>query len=334
MAKLTIKDIAKKAGVSITTVSRVLNQKEEGMTEETREKVMRVIEEAQYQPNQFARGLVTKQSKLLGLIVPTIANPFFPELCRGAEDEANKRNYSLVICNSDDQSEKEERYLRVLKEQQVDGIILSSKDRLTPSSEELIKEGKIPCALLDRGIEGKKYTAVYLDNETGGYLAGKHLTDLGHRNIACISGPYSIKNSFERVRGFRLALEKVGLDYHKLLQTEGDFTIESGYEHAKNLLMTNNITAIFACNDLMAFGVYQAAHELNIKIPEELSVIGFDDIPIVSSLIPKLTTIRQDTYEMGRKAVELLINQIETGKTESVQFSPSLITRESTAPIK
>jgi LacI family transcriptional regulator len=334
MAKWTIKDIAKKAGVSITTVSRVLNRKEEGMSEETRAKVLRVIEEVQYQPNQFARGLVTKQSKLLGLIVPTIANPFFPELCRGAEDEANKRNYSLVICNSDDQSEKEERYLRVLKEQQVDGIILSSRDRLSPSSEELLKKGKIPCALLDRGIEGNKYTAVLLDNETGGYLAGKHLTDLGHRNIACISGPNSIRNSYERVTGFRRALEEMGIDLHDSLQSEGDFTIEFAYKHAKNLLMKNNITAIFACNDMMAFGVYQAAHELNIRIPDELSVIGFDDIPFVSSLIPKLTTIRQDTYEMGRKAVELLINQIETGKTESVLFSPSLITRESTAPVK
>jgi LacI family transcriptional regulator len=331
MAKWTIKDIAKRSGVSITTVSRVLNRKEEGMSEKTREKVLKVIKEAQYQPNQFARGLVTKQSKLLGLIVPTIANPFFPELCRGAEDEANKRDYSLVICNSDDKPEKEERYLRVLKEQQIDGIILSS---FSPSSKRLLEEGNIPCALLDRVIEGNLYTSVFLDNEFGGYLAGKHLTDLGHRNIACISGPISIRNSFERVKGFRRALEESGINHQNILESEGEFTTESAYKHAKDLLMHNNITAIFACNDLMAFGVYQAAHELNIKIPEELSIIGFDDIPFASSLIPKLTTIRQDTYEMGRRAVELLINQIETGKTESFQFNPALITRESTSPYK
>ncbi|WP_053368550.1 LacI family DNA-binding transcriptional regulator [Bacillus sp. FJAT-27245] len=331
MSKWTIKDIAKRAGVSITTVSRVLNQKEEGMSEKTREKVLNIIKEAQYQPNQFARGLVTKQSKLLGLIVPTILNPFFPELCRGAEDEANKRAYSLVICNSDDKLEKEEHYLRVLKEQQVDGIILSSKDHLSPESEKLLIDGNIPCALLDRVIEGNKYAAVFLNNELGGYLAGKHLTDLGHRNIACISGPISIWSAFERVKGFRRALREGGIDYSTIPEAEGNFTTQSGYEHAKDLLMNNKITALFACNDLMAFGAYQAAYELNIKVPEELSVIGFDDIPFASSLLPKLTTIRQDTYEMGRKAVELLINQIELGKTESVQFQPELIIRDSTS---
>ena len=171
MRKWTIKDIAEKSGVSITTVSRVLNEKKEGMSSKTREKVLRVIDEMNYKPNHFARGLITKQSKMLGLIVPNIGNPFFPELCRGAEDEANLHNYSLIICNSDDKVEKEENYLRLLYEHQVDGILLSSKGDLSSISEKKLKEGKTPFVLLDRGGESKEYNNILLNNEEGGYLA-------------------------------------------------------------------------------------------------------------------------------------------------------------------
>jgi len=330
MAKWTIKDIAKRAGVSITTVSRVLNRKEEGMSAETREKVLRVIEELQYQPNRLARGLVTKQSKLIGLIVPNISNPFFPELCRGAEDEASERGYSLVICNSDDSSEKEERYIRILKEQQVDGLILSSLSGLSKSSTDFLSKN-LYYVLLDRKDTGQ-VPGVYLENEEGGYLAGKHLIELGHQRIACITGPASILNSRDRVDGFKRALTENGLE--PTVICEGDFGIESAYHQAKKILTKGDISAIFTCNDLMACGVYRAAHELSLRIPEDLSVIGFDDIPLISALIPKLTTIRQNTYEMGRKSAELLIKQIEHGKTDFATFSPSLILRESTASVK
>lgn len=330
MAKWTIKDIAKRAGVSITTVSRVLNRKEEGMSEQTRKKVLQVIEEMEYQPNRLARGLVTKQSKLIGLIVPTISNPFFPELCRGAEDEASARGYSLVICNSDDSSEKEERYIKILKEQQVDGLILSSQKGLSETSASLLDQ-KIHYVMLDR-VEDDLVPGVYLDNEKGGYLAGQHLIALGHTQMACITGPDSIRNSRERLSGFKRALQEVGLG--PIVIREGDFTLETAYEQAKEILTDRNITAIFTGNDLMACGVYRAAHELSIRIPEDISVIGFDDIPLISALIPKLTTVRQDTYQMGRKAAELLIRQIEQDETESVMFSPTLIERESTASVK
>ncbi|MFC4410635.1 LacI family DNA-binding transcriptional regulator [Chungangia koreensis] len=330
MAKWTIKDIAKKAGVSITTVSRVLNRKEEGMSAQTREKVLRVIEELEYQPNRLARGLVTKQSKLIGLIVPTISNPFFPELCRGAEDEANKYGYSLVICNSDASAEKEERYIKILKEQQVDGIILSSQSGLSSAS--LDRHSKnLHYVLLDR-MEREKVPGVFLENEEGGYLAGQHLIQLGHKKMACITGPESIKNSRDRLKGFKRALKEVGLE--PTIIREGDFSLESGYSHAKEILENENVSAIFTCNDLMACGVYRAAHEMGVGIPQDISVIGFDDIPLISALIPKLTTIRQDTYMMGRKSAELLIQQIEHGKTDFTIFSPTLVVRESTAYVK
>lgn len=334
MVKLTIKDIAREAGVSITTVSRVLNNKEEGMSQKTREKVLRVMEEVNYQPNKLARGLVTKRSNMLGLIVPNISNPFFPELCRGAEDEANKRNYSLIICNSDDQSQKEENYLRLLQEQQVDGILLSSKNRLSKTSKNQLQSGKIPYVLFDRGEEATNQSGVFLDNKRGGYLAGKHLTDLGHIQIACMTGPTEIQNSQQRLSGFQRALMEVTVELPPSSILVGDFQMDTAYRIAKRFLQNNTVTAIFASNDLMACGIYQAAHELGIQIPDQLSIVGFDDISLVTALIPKLTTVRQDTYEMGRKAIELLINQIENKSSEGVVFEPTLIVRESTKQIK
>lgn len=334
MVKLTIKDIAREAGVSITTVSRVLNNKEEGMSQKTREKVLRLMEEVNYQPNKLARGLVTKRSNMLGLIVPNISNPFFPELCRGAEDEANKRNYSLIICNSDDQSQKEENYLRLLQEQQVDGILLSSKNRLSKTSKNQLQSGKIPYVLFDRGEEATNQSGVFLDNKRGGYLAGKHLTDLGHIQIACMTGPTEIQNSQQRLSGFQRALMEVTVELPPSSILVGDFQMDTAYRIAKRFLQNNTVTAIFASNDLMACGIYQAAHELGIQIPDQLSIVGFDDISLVTALIPKLTTVRQDTYEMGRKAIELLINQIENKSSEGVVFEPTLIVRESTKQIK
>lgn len=334
MGKLTIKDIAREAGVSITTVSRVLNSKEEGMSKETREKVLQVMESLNYQPNKLARGLVTKRSNMLGLIVPNISNPFFPELCRGAEDEANNRNYSLIICNSDDQSEKEENYLRLLQEQQVDGILLSSKNRLSQTSKDQLRGGKIPYVLFDRGEEASNHPGVFLDNEKGGYLAGKHLVDLGHTNIACMTGPSEILNSQQRLIGFQHALKEASIELPATSILIGDFQMDTAYRIAKEFLKHSNITAIFACNDLMACGIYRAAHELGIQIPEQLSIVGFDDIPLVTALIPKLTTVKQGTYEMGRKAIELLINELENNSSKGVVFEPTLIVRESTRKIR
>jgi len=331
MKRWTIKDIAKKAGVSITTVSRVLNEKEEGMSSKTREKVQKVMEEVDFQPNQFARGLVTKQSKIFGLIIPNISNPYFPELCRGVEDEANEREYSLIICNSDDQSDKEKRYLRLLEEQQVDGIIFSAKDTLEPSDEEQLSRAKIPFVLVDRGKNENKHSSVFLDNDKGGYLAGKHLIELGHKKIACIIGPKSISLTNERLEGFKRALAESGVELLPSHIIEGNFQMEMAYQKSKDLLVTKEVTAIFAFNDVMAFGVYRMAHELGIHIPRDLSIVGFDDIPLVSALIPKLTTIRQDTYLMGREAVKLLIQKLENNEQKAVMFNPSLIVRESSA---
>ena len=177
---------------------------------------------------------------MLGLIVPNISNPFFPELCRGAEDEANKRNYSLIICNSDDQLQKEENYLRLLKEQQVDGILLSSKNRLSQTSKVLLQSGKVPYVLFDRGEEANKQSGVFLDNERGGYLAGKHLTDLGHTQIACMTGPSEILNSQQRLSGFQRALMEASIEIPPSLILVGGFQMDKAYQVAKNEMRNIN----------------------------------------------------------------------------------------------
>lgn len=328
--RYTIKDIAAKAGVSITTVSRVLNMKEEGMSQKTREKVLKVIEEMNYTPNHFARGLITNKSRLLGLIVPNINNPFFPELCRGAEDEANLNEYSLIICNSDDDATKEESYLRLLSQQQVDGILLSSRGDFPSLSTEQLEQSKIPFVLLDRGGKSVKHNGVFINNEQGGYLAGRHLIDLGHRRIACVTGSAELQNVSDRVSGFRRALKEEDIDLPESRIIYGDFHMESAYIQSKKFLAETDVTAIFACNDLMACGVYRAAYETGLKIPKDLSIIGFDDISLVSALIPQLTTIRQDIYEMGRRAVKILLENINNETNESAIFEPTLIVREST----
>lgn len=330
MAKYTIKDIARETGFSITTVSRVLNNKKEGMSDKTREKILEVVEKMKYQPNQLARGLVTKKSNMLGLIVPNIVNPFFPEICRGAEDEAARNGYSLIICNSDDQAEKEENYIRLLKEQQVDGVLLASMSNLSKNSKQFLKDSQIPYVLVDRGSEDAGYE-VFMDNYKGGYLAGKHLIDLGHRKIACITGPTDVVNSNNRLKGFLYALEESGIPISEDYILNGNYYMEDAYSLAKDFLQRNEVTAIFAGNDVMACGVYQAAYEIGISIPNDLSVIGFDDIAFGKVLSPKLTTIRQDTYRIGKESINLLIKKISNEPFETLYYEPELIVRDSTS---
>ncbi|WP_053074961.1 LacI family DNA-binding transcriptional regulator [Ornithinibacillus californiensis] len=333
MSKYTIKDLARETGYSITTISRALNNKKEGVSEETRERILEVARQKNYQPNSFARGLITKKSNLLGLIVPNILNPFFPEICRGAEDEAAQNGYSLIICNSDDQSDKEEKYIRLLKEQQVDGVLLASMNKLTSRSEEFLSASNIPYILMDRGSEDSNSSRVLLDDFQGGYLAGKHLIEMGHHQIACMTGPPDVMNSTKRLKGFLQAMDEHDISVPEYYILNGNYHLEDAYVQAKEFFQKNKATAIFAANDLMACGIYQAIFELGMSIPNDLSVVGFDDIPFAQVLHPKLTTIRQNTYQMGQDSVRLLIKKINKEPVESLLYEPTLVIRESTIPL-
>ncbi|WP_284036904.1 LacI family DNA-binding transcriptional regulator [Neobacillus sp. 114] len=330
---VTIKDIAKKAGVSITTVSRIMNNKSEGIRKETCEKVLKVIEELNYKPNSIARSMITKKTNTIGLVIPDIRNPFFPELVRGVEDVANNAQYTVFLCNTDSSHRKETDYLTIMKEKNVDGIIFSGPQE-TQSKEfyQTVQEYEIPVVLLDRGQENRDFGGVYIDNEKAGYLATKHLLELSHRKIGCITGPANIPNSNERFKGYTKALSEFQVPIDDSIIITGNYQMEGGYQAAKTLLKEKDVTAIFAFNDLMAFGVYQAAVELGINIPNDLSVVGFDNLTYNQLLIPKLTTIEQSAYKMGEIAATMLFDQINNKNIskEQVFMEPKLIINGST----
>ncbi|HBZ80884.1 MULTISPECIES: LacI family DNA-binding transcriptional regulator [Brevibacillus] len=332
---ITIKDIAKRANVSTATVSRVINNKSEGISPQTREYIQSIIKELNYQPNALARGLITRKTSTIGLILPDITNPFFPDLVRGIEDAANKAGYSVFLGNSDDNAKKEKKYVQLMTEKKVDGIIFSSTAKYSKDLYDELIAADIPVVLIDRGESGDAYSGVYMKNEEGAYMATKHLLEQNHTRIGCISGPPSVQNSQDRVEGYKRALAEAGISVQESWIVSGGYRIDGGYEVAKKMLADGEVTAIFACNDLMAIGVYEAAQELGKSIPRDVSVVGFDDIRLISTLMPKLTTIRQPAYQMGKEAAKILIQSIKKKgiKQKVVYWEPELMIRQSTTKL-
>lgn len=332
--KVTIADIARVANVSKATVSRVVNNKLEGVGKETRERILQIIEEYKFQPSMIARGLVTKRTKSLGLIIPDITNPFFPQLVRGAEDYANKNGYTLFLCNSDKSIEKEKDYINVFIEKSVDGVILTSNISEKSSQYSALKNYAIPLVLLDRYVDGSEYdVGVFLDNVKGAYLAVSYLLNKGHKNIAFITGPMSVTTSMNRFKGYEMALNEKKLEVDQSLIKEGDYLIDSGIKKVTELLEEGKkFTAVFAGNDMMAIGAMKALKSRNIKIPENVEVIGFDNIELSQVVEPPLTTVAQPAYDMGVLGAKLLIKLIEGKKLRTKNFvlEPELIIRGTT----
>ncbi len=332
--KVTINDIAKIANVSKATVSRVINNKAEGVSVETRDKILKLVDEYSYQPSMIARGLVTKKTKTIGLIIPDIANPFFPLLVRGAEDYAYKFDYHIFLCNTDRSVDKERSYLKSFVEKSVDGVILTSNISEGDSQYELFKKHNIPCVLLDRHVEFDDYEAgVYLDNVKGAYMATKLLLDHGHERIAFISGPMSVATSTNRLKGFETACEEKGVAVQRDLILEGDYSLDSGNKLIHKLLEKNKrFTAVFAGNDMMAFGAMKAMKSKGIIIPDDVEVVGFDNIELSQIVEPALTTIAQPAYKMGAHGAMLLIKLIEGKKLKkkNIILEPELIIRGTT----
>lgn len=328
--KPTIKEVAKQANVSITTVSRVINNVEGCTNEETRNRILRVIEELDYKPNALARSLVTKKTKTIGLILPDISNPFFPGIAKGVEDRASKYDYNVILCNSYDSLKKEDYYINVLREKYVDGIILSSSKLNKDDENNYSKD--IPMVFIDRRPDVNITNGVFINNFSGAYTAVKHLIDLGHRNIGCLIGPKNINTSIERLDGYKKALEESGIPINEDFIRFEEYSIEGGYSAAREILKDKKITAIFANNDLMAIGVYRAAKEMGYKIPRDISVVGFDDIDTAKVVEPPLTTVKQPTKVLGESSVEMLMEAIN-GKVEEkiIYLDTELIIRESTS---
>ncbi|ABA73665.1 LacI family transcriptional regulator [Pseudomonas fluorescens] len=329
----TIKDVAALAGISYTTVSHVVN-KTRPVSEEVRLKVEAAIKSLDYVPSAVARSLKAKTTATIGLLVPNSLNPYFAELARGIEDYCERNGYCVILCNSDDNPDKQRSYLRVLLEKRIDGLIVASAGGDSGLAQGLAGV-KTPMVIVDRGLEGVDADLVRIDHEYGAYLATRHLLELGHRDIATIGGPASTSVAQMRQAGFARALKEAGVEVAPSRMLESDFTSTGGYNAASILLERNPPSAIFAGNDMIGIGVLRAAAERNVRVPAELSVIGFDDIQMSRYVYPALTTVGQSILQLGEMAAEVLLRRIATPDLATDQriVTPSIVLRESTAPL-
>jgi len=332
-----IKDVAKTAGVSISTVSHVINETR-FVSDELRERVCHAMQELNYHPNAMARSLRLGETKIIGLIIPDNSNLFFAEVARTIEDIGYKNGYSVILCNSDGDMEKEAAYINMLITKQVDGVILISAGSQQEHLLEL-REFGIPFVVSDRDISPALADLVLVNNEQGGYDATHYLIGLGHRNIACITGPSDVTPSADRVYGYRRALNETGIPIRNDYIIPGDFRYQSG-EHAmtKLLQLDNRPTAVFVCNDVMAMGALRALRKANLRVPDDISIIGFDDIFLASAITPALTTIAQPIMELATLSAGLLISQAQdenaSNETRRIVLNTQLIIRDSCAPYR
>ncbi|WP_174614606.1 LacI family DNA-binding transcriptional regulator [Virgibacillus ihumii] len=322
----TIKDVAKLANVSTATVSRVLN-KNGYVNKETETRVKEAIKQLNYLPNDVARSLFKGKSKIIALFVPDITNPFFPELARAVEDYSNYRNYNFVLCNTDNDSEKEIVYLNALQQKSVDGFIIVSSS----ITEDDLKRIKVPVVALDR-IISSNVSSVTVNNREGAGKAVQYLKSIGCERIAHIAGPENISSARERFQGYLDEVENETW-YTPKYVAQGKYNFDKAKEAAIDLLTNHpEIDGLFVGNDLMGAGVLNAAASLGISIPEDLAVIGFDGISLSKIITPSLTTMAQPVYEIGRRAAEMLIFQITSEHPEimSEEFDVQLMERQST----
>ena len=330
----TMKDVARRARVSVSTVSHVLNGTRK-VSEETRGDVLAAVEELSYRPNLLAKGLKTRRTYTIGLLISDIQNSFFTSVVRGVEDEALSRGYHLFLCNTDEDPEREDEYITELAKKRVDGLMVAPSARRGDHVGRLRDEG-VPFIFVDRDVEGVDADVVSVDNRAGMRLIAEHLVGLGHRRIAMISGPLDKASGSERHLGLRDALADLGVELEDTLVHFGDFRTSSGREGARELLgLPSPPTALVTANNQMTLGALLAINEMGLGVPGDVSVVGFDDPEWAPLTGPPLTTLAQPTYEMGVRAAEMLLDRIETGPDEEsrkVLLEPWLVVRESTGP--
>lgn len=333
--RMTIADVAVAAAVHPSTVSRVLNRRGDAtIRPETRARVLAAAERLGYRPSALARSLRLRRTLTLGMLVPDITNPFFPPLIKGAEDAARARGYNLILCNTEDVPERESTYLGVLRERQVDGVLLATS-RMTDAVIDGLRRDGFPFALVNRTSRGAGDLAVVVDNRAAATDAVGHLRSLGHRRVAHVAGPSTTTTGAERAAGAREAIGRLGLDQDPGLIVEAEaFSEAAGYRAARGLLvLPMPPTAIFGANDLITLGALRAARELGLTVPGDLSLIGFNDIPQAELLEPALTTVRVPQLKMGAAAARLLIARLENEPIPATRIvlPTELVIRASTA---
>ena len=325
-------DVARKAGVSIATVSRVVNGVD-SVRGPAREKVINAMRSLKYSPSRAAQRLRAQKSKVLGLIISDIQNPFFTAVVRGVEDTALAQGYSLVLCNSDEDPAKERLYVDVLRAEAVAGVIIASTRKRNPEINTLL-DRNIPVVALDRTVTEPLIDQVLTDNSKGAQIAVNHLLDLGHTRIGFVGLPENVTTGEERKRGYILALKKRGIVPDREWMVAGNTKESGGFVSIQLLLAVHPaITAAFVSSNLTALGALSGLRDAHVLLPRDFSLIAFDDLPWSALLNPPLTTIAQPTYQLGQVAAETLLNRIKSPQNNvSMQrLSPSLVIRESTA---
>lgn len=332
--RVRMADVARQAGVSLMTVSRVVNNKGD-VSADTRQHVQTTIKQLGYRPSDVARGLVTKRTGAIGLVVPDVSNPYFSEIVRGAEHVAYAKNYSVLLCNTEEDTKRELAVLQSLEEKRVDGIVLCSSRLAEDELEEAIS--RHPAAVLvNRRLEFTDERAgvgaVTLDDVAGGQRGTQHLLDSGHRAIGFLAGPPTSYSGRGRKEGYRTAMTAAGVLPPSEWIIHCAPTVEGGRLRAHELLGNQpELTALFCFNDLVAIGALQTCVDLGIKVPSDIAVVGFDDIPLAALVTPALTTCRVSRYELGTRAMDLLLERIDgcTDECQEIVLPTELVVRNS-----
>ncbi|WP_243109352.1 LacI family DNA-binding transcriptional regulator [Anaerophilus nitritogenes] len=331
---ITIKDVAKRAGVSISTVSRVINGSKP-VSSEIRQKVLQVIEETGYRPNPVARSLVMKKSQLIGVVIPDISNFFIGEILNGIEEVGKMYGYDMILCNTYADVEQEKRYLNFLRSKQVEGIIF-----MTWKFQNIVDELEhidIPMVTINRNTSELEIPSVSIDNFEAAYEITKYLIENGHKKIALIRNTLDQDAfGYDQYRGYKKALEEYNLALDEELIQYGNFKLDESYEIVKEFIEKGNLpSAIFATSDVMAIGAINCLLDHGYKVPRDISVVGFNDIKLASMYRPKLTTIHQPIYDIGAVAMRMIVKQIEKEEVDNkvVILPHELIERESSKKI-
>ena len=331
----TITDVARKANVSTSTVSHVINDTRY-VSDEVKCRVRAAMADLNYQPNVIARSLRTRETMTVGLVLSDITNPFFPSLVRTIEDSVFKEGYSIMLCDTDERKDLEETHLRLLVGRRVDGLIVAPSSGGSEYLRALI-ESDMPVVLLDRHVPGLNGDVVLSDNVAGGYDAVSHLIDLGHRRIGILAGRLEVSTGLDRLEGYLKALQDNGIDRDDNLVRVANFRRDEAEQKTMELLSLDEPpTAVFACNNLMAAGALAAIRRASLRVPNDVSLASFDDSEWAALMNPSLTVVAQDVAELGQRAADLLLRRIRRGPVKNprrIVVKPRLIVRDSCSPL-
>ncbi|NLE43654.1 MAG: LacI family transcriptional regulator [Chloroflexi bacterium] len=326
---VSIKDIARRAGVSHSTVSRALADSPL-IADDTKERIRRLAREMEYSPSAIARGLVTQRTSTVGMVVTTIADPFIAEVVRGVEETALDHGYSVILCDCNAEPERELNCVQALREKRVDSIIVTSS-RVGNLYVPLLEELAVPIVLINNQHDGHYVHSIRIDDVTGGYIAGSYLASLGHRDIAYIAGPAGTQSSRDRLEGLKRAMQECGREVSPAWIVPGDGRPEGGERSADQILRADTRpTAILCYNDMTAIGALRTLRSAGVRIPQDISVMGYDDIRFAAYVEPPLTTISQPKYTLGQRAFLLALNLVDhQDELADSILIPELVVRDS-----